>query len=774
MSKKQLILIFSVIFILILSGCSKDVKTDLSPAEHVTESILNTFSQGSIDASVKSSIKIDYDEVIKLEENEIIPEEFIEILNKLSLEINYKLKIDEEAKTFNSFADYDINYNLLPLLSIESIISSNELGFGITNFYDKYFVINYSSFFEFLPEDKPLSKIDIKPYLNIIISTKSELHKKISESKKYTNIFVEHLESRLDNGVNEELIYNIGEELFEENVLTYTYQFDLESILELFDKIIKEVENDEDMKNYAKALANEMLDKMIETKDYELFDLSEEEIIAVKEELNTEFESIWTELFSEIKLSFAEAVEELAYARESSALLEDSYENLEVKIYINKNQQLRKINTFVVDKGINYTIDYTVNSTGENVVIESKKDKYINVMQFINFDDISDINDKEELAKIIKEFLLGGINEISEGEVYEELFEDLKPLEEYMGIEVSEIKMYLGMAKAYIENISLDEIITFIDEYLINTYDYDDEYYDYTSDLEPLDKISFVSYKSEVNSELWNIVESISKNYNTVYQGYFTSEESVLNNLKEMIDSGSDIIFIDGEQLNGVVFDFAEKYPLVQFVFFNSEPEYYMDNVITIYYYNHEIAYVAGAVAGLTTETNKIAFVGGINDIYTQNFEVAFKNGVASINPEIIVFSKWVDSNDYDLGEGIAAEIDKENIDVVYHVADEVGNGIIDASINYNFKIIGNETNYGNELPNFISSTMKDYNVVVDYIIADYNYGYIAPYYSFGIYDNALYMLDGNMSDDIIEIKNKLIEDISSYELYIPEYYGDY
>ena len=48
---------------------------------------------------------------------------------------------------------------------------------------------------------------------------------------------------------------------------------------------------------------------------------------------------------------------------------------------------------------------------------------------------------------------------------------NLQPLEEDMGIKVSDIKMYLGMAKSYIENIDLGEIINFIDENLIYSYD---------------------------------------------------------------------------------------------------------------------------------------------------------------------------------------------------------------------------------------------------------------------------------------------------------------
>ena len=89
----------------------------------------------------------------------------------------------------------------------------------------------------------------------------------------------------------------------------------------------------------------------------------------------------------------------------------------------------------------------------------------------------------------------------------------------------------------------------------------------------------------------------------------------------------------------------------------------------------------------------------------------------------------------------------------IYEITDKIGNGIIDASVNYNFKIIGNENSYGKNLPNFISSTLKNYISIVDYIVEDYNLGYVYSNYIFGMSEDAFYMPNGNMSDEIIEIK---------------------
>lgn len=778
---KQIILLLAVILILSMTvGCSKDVKTELSPAEHVTESVTTTFNQGSYDLSADMSLNLNYDELSEEFGAEEVSKELFELINNASISVDYKLKTDKDARRFDYFLDYDINYKSMPLLSMEMILNNDEFGLGLTNFYDKYFVVDFETIIAQITKEEGLenlAKIDFEPYITIVMNTDSDAYKAVHESARYTDIITSHLESRLGEGISEEITYKVGEEEFTENVLTYVYDFDFESYFNLFADLVKEAKNDEELKTYSKAILNELLDKFIETKDYELFDLTEEEILMSKEMLESEFDVYYDELISVYEEAFTEIQNEMDYLGEDGEMVMEIYDNLEITISINKDDIIRRVNMSLDYNGVGFNAEYIVNAIGDDVVIESKADQYIDVLKFVNFEDPSEINDVEEFATIIKEFLLSAIDELSEGEAYTTLYEDLKPFEEELGLEISTIKMSLGMGKAYIENLETEAIVTMIEENLYNQYEEYDYDYDDTTELEPLDAVAFIAYKplevSDENAAIWQVIDTYAQSYAAEAEFILSSEDSAYTDFEYAITTGADIIFVQGAEFDSIVSELAEIYTEVQFVCLDSYPEYYGENVILIDYYNEETAYIAGAIAAHTTESNKIAFVGGIEDLFTKNYEIAFTDGAASVDPEIVVYTQYAGSTtDYDLGKVIAASINDEGIDVVYHAADQVGHAIIDASANYNYKVIGNNTLYGNDLPNYLTATMRDYDYVIGYIMDDYSYGYISTYYSYGASD-ALYIPNGNLSDDIITLKDALIEQISTGELYIPTYYGE-
>ena len=73
--------------------------------------------------------------------------------------------------------------------------------------------------------------------------------------------------------------------------------------------------------------------------------------LKIKDDLNTEFENIWNDSYVDIEDNFTNLVEEI---KESTGLIEDSYDNIEVKISINKDQQLRKIKILLISDGVDY------------------------------------------------------------------------------------------------------------------------------------------------------------------------------------------------------------------------------------------------------------------------------------------------------------------------------------------------------------------------------------------------------------------------------------
>lgn len=776
---KQIILLLAVLLILSMSvGCSKDVKTELSPAEHITKSIVNTFNQGSFDLSADMGLNLNYDELSEEFGSEEVSKELFELINNASISVDYKLKTDKESRQFDYFLDYDINYKSLPLLSMEMILNNDEFGLGLTNFYDKYFVVDFETVIAQITKEEGLenfAKFDFEPYVSILMNTDSEAYKNVHKSARYTDIITSHLDSRLGEGISEEITYKIGEEEFTENVLTYIYDFDFESYFSLFADVVKEAKNDDELKTYSKAILIELLDKFIETKDYELFELTEEEIIMSKELLESEFDAYYDELISVYEEGFTDLQSEMDSLGEDGEMAMEIYDNLEFTISINKDDIIRKLNIFLDYNGLGFNAEYIVNAIGDDVVIQSKADQYIDILKYVNFEEPSEINDVVELATIIKEFLLSAIDELSVGEAYSTLYKDLTPFEEELGLEIATIKMSLGMGKAYIENLETEAIVTMIEDSLFNQYEEYD--YDETTLSEPLDAVAFIAYKplevSDENTSIWQAIDTYAQSYSAESEYILSSEDSAYTDFESAIIAGADMIFVQGSEFESIVTELAEIYTAVQFVCLDSYPEYYGENIILVDYYNEETAYIAGAIAAYTTESNKIAFVGGIDDLSTKNYEIAFTDGAASVDAETVVYTQYAGSTtNYDLGKEIAASINEEGIDVVYHAADQVGHAIIDASANYNYKVIGNNTLYGNDLPNYLTATMRDYDYVIGYIMDDYSYGDISTYYSYGASD-ALYIPNGNLSADVIALKDTLIKQISTGELYIPTYNGE-
>lgn len=100
-------------------------------------------------------------------------------------------------------------------------------------------------------------------------------------------------------------------------------------------------------------------------------------------------------------------------------------------------------------------------------------------------------------------------------------------------------------------------------------------------------------------------------------------------------------------------------------------------NVESVTFAENEGSFLVGVVAGLTTKTNKIGFVGGIEMPLIKKFEAGFKAGVAAVNPNAEVKSIYAgDFTKPDLGKAAAATLYNAGADIIYHAAGGTGNGV--------------------------------------------------------------------------------------------------
>jgi len=102
-----------------------------------------------------------------------------------------------------------------------------------------------------------------------------------------------------------------------------------------------------------------------------------------------------------------------------------------------------------------------------------------------------------------------------------------------------------------------------------------------------------------------------------------------------------------------------------------------LPNVASVLFKEHEGSFLVGVIAGKMTKTNKIGFVGGMENDVIIRFEAGFRAGVAAVNPDAVVEDIYVgDFNSVDKGKNAAATHYNQGADIVFHAAGQAGNGV--------------------------------------------------------------------------------------------------
>lgn len=136
---------------------------------------------------------------------------------------------------------------------------------------------------------------------------------------------------------------------------------------------------------------------------------------------------------------------------------------------------------------------------------------------------------------------------------------------------------------------------------------------------------------------------------------------------REYIDAGSDIVAFHGGQFLTIASDLAAEFPETVFVAESSGPM--ADQPDNVWNIAREFApgfYVQGALAGLMTESDTVAFLGGIDIPDYKAGANAMFAGARSVNPEVeLLFNFTGDQNDGVTGRQSADALISEGADVL-------------------------------------------------------------------------------------------------------------
>jgi basic membrane protein A len=250
--------------------------------------------------------------------------------------------------------------------------------------------------------------------------------------------------------------------------------------------------------------------------------------------------------------------------------------------------------------------------------------------------------------------------------------------------------------------------------------------------------------------------------------------ESVPNSDNEEVfrsyaEDGFDVIIGHGFQYGDAALLLSEQYPDTKFVI--TAASYAMEpNVCSVNLSNKEAGYLDGVIAGIFTETDKVAFIAGVKlppIIHNVN---GFIEGVGSVNPDADISTTYIGSwDDVTKAKELTIAYIQAGTDIVGVNAAMAGLGVIEGAMEQSKYAIGFIADQSDLAPDtVIASVILDYGVAIEYLVKEIQNGtYESIVYTIGSKDNGVSIawneqlkgdLDSSKVQETEEIYKKIVD----------------
>jgi basic membrane protein A len=238
--------------------------------------------------------------------------------------------------------------------------------------------------------------------------------------------------------------------------------------------------------------------------------------------------------------------------------------------------------------------------------------------------------------------------------------------------------------------------------------------------------------------------------------------------LRQYAEQGADLVIGVGFLMKDAMDKVAAEFPAKRFAIIDAEVE--QPNVASLVFREHEGSFLVGAIAGLTSKTGKVGFIGGMEIPLIHKFEVGYTEGVKYVRPDAKVLVAYAGSgpqafSDPVKGKSLALSQFDRGADVIFQAAGSTGNGVIDAAQERGLFAIGVDANQNYMAPGHVlTSMLKRVDVSVYEIIKDVVEGrFRGGRHVYGLeIDGVGYALDEHNQDLIPEEVLTRIEEIKA------------
>jgi basic membrane protein A len=159
--------------------------------------------------------------------------------------------------------------------------------------------------------------------------------------------------------------------------------------------------------------------------------------------------------------------------------------------------------------------------------------------------------------------------------------------------------------------------------------------------------------------------------------------------MRAFAERGYDLIIGVGFAQGPIMQSVARDYPNIHFaiidgVIFEDDGKTPKANVASLVFKEHEGSYLVGLIAGMTSKTGTVGFIGGMDIGLIHRFEGGYEQGAKAANPKVQVIQNYVGVTDAawnnpGKGKEIALAQISKGADVIFTAAGNSGLGAFDA-----------------------------------------------------------------------------------------------
>ena len=206
-------------------------------------------------------------------------------------------------------------------------------------------------------------------------------------------------------------------------------------------------------------------------------------------------------------------------------------------------------------------------------------------------------------------------------------------------------------------------------------------------------------------------------------------------------------------------------------------------NVRSLLFQEHEGSFLVGALAGLSSKTGKLGFIGGMDIPLIRRFQTGFEAGAKSVNPKATVVNQFVGVsgdawNNPARAKELAMNQFQAGVEIIFGAAGASTLGILDAAEQKKKLAIGVDSNQNHIKPGFVlTSMLKRVDVAVFNVIREMKDGQFKPGVEhFGLANNGVdFALDRHneklIAPETLKRINQIKADIIAGKIKVPDAY---